>query len=58
MSNYFISKCCGAEARFISSSGVGVTIGRCTDCLEVSSLEVVVDEQEFKEKADNNDLTI
>lgn len=57
MSNYFISKCCGAEAKYVSSSDVKEAIGQCTDCLEMSSLEAVIDKQEFKEKADNNNLT-
>lgn len=56
MSNYFISKCCKAEAKYVSSSDVKEAIGQCTDCLEMSSLEAVIDKQEFKEKADNNNL--
>lgn len=45
MSNYYISKCCGAQAKYVSSDGVKEAFGQCTKCLEMSGLEVVIDEK-------------
>lgn len=56
MSNYFISKCCKAEVKYLLVAGRD-TKGQCSNCLKTSSLEAVIDNQEFKEKADNNNLT-
>lgn len=45
MSNYYISNCCGAEAKYVSSDDVKEAYGQCTKCLEMSGLEAVIDEE-------------
>lgn len=40
MSNYYVSKCCGAEVVHVDPSG---EFGRCLDCKEMTGIEVEVD---------------
>lgn len=45
MSNYYISKCCNKEAKYLTS-GEKVAKGQCTKCGEISELIAVIDKDE------------
>lgn len=42
MSNYYVSKCCDAEAKYVSS-GEKEAMGQCTKCGEMSELISIIE---------------